>query len=101
MGNPNLPGGRWHAQKIAQCFNTRRSWLRAALAPDTATLLEILSWAPMHHTDVNASKRFAITHDAAVVFRGELFNLFNNVNFNNPNGTVGNGKAVIVRNRLT
>jgi hypothetical protein len=38
-------------------------------------------------TDISAFKTFPIYREAALQFRGEVFNAFNNVNMNNPNGT--------------
>lgn len=43
------------------------------------------------NTDISAFKRFAIVHESDLLFRGEIYNLFNNVNLSNPNGTMGNG----------
>jgi hypothetical protein len=38
--------------------------------------------------DFSAFKNFAITEHARLQFRGELFNLANQVNFNNPNAVL-------------
>jgi hypothetical protein len=40
-------------------------------------------------TDISAFKRFAIYRGSSLVFRSELFNLFNRTNLGNPNGTLG------------
>jgi hypothetical protein len=38
-------------------------------------------------TDLSAFKSFPFYQEAALQFRGEVFNVFNNVNMNAPNST--------------
>jgi hypothetical protein len=40
------------------------------------------------NTDLAAIKNFHLTERLPAQLRGEFFNVFNNVNFNNPDGTV-------------
>ena len=44
------------------------------------------------NTDISAFKKFAIYKESNLLFRGELFNLFNNVNLGNPTATLSNAK---------
>src|SRR5262249_35828880 len=41
------------------------------------------------NTDLGVIKSTNITEQVKLQFRAEFFNVFNNVNFNNPGGTVG------------
>ncbi len=41
-------------------------------------------------TDISAFKRFSLFDRASLLYRAELFNLFNRTNLGNPNGTLGN-----------
>lgn len=43
------------------------------------------------NTNLSAFKSFALVHESNLLFRAEIYNLFNNVNLSNPNGTLGNG----------
>jgi hypothetical protein len=38
------------------------------------------------NTDLSAFRTIPIWHEETLQLRGEIFNLFNNVNLNNPNG---------------
>lgn len=42
-------------------------------------------------TDLGVSKNFRFTNDMGVQFRAEFFNIFNTVNFGNPNTSVNSG----------
>ena len=45
----------------------------------------------LYSLDMGIFKNFRITEQASVQFRAEFFNIFNQVNFNNPNTTVTGG----------
>jgi hypothetical protein len=88
VGNPSLGGGRSRTQKIAEYFDTAAF---AAPPPDTPygnSPRNPLVGPGYVDTDISAFKRFAISETSDLLFRGEIFNTFNNVNLNNPNGTV-------------
>jgi len=90
IGNPLLGSGRSRSQKIAEFFNTA-----AYALPGTGNLYgnsrrnSLLSPGYVD-TDLSAFKRFAVYGESDLLFRGEIFNTFNNVNLNAPNGTLGN-----------
>jgi hypothetical protein len=44
------------------------------------------------NTDFSAFKSFTAWKESSLQFRGEIFNLFNNVNLNNPNATMTSPK---------
>jgi hypothetical protein len=91
IADPRIPGARTHAQKIAQYFNTAAFVAPAANSGPGNAHRDPVVGPGYINTDVSAFKRFALFDHSDLLFRGELFNLFNNVNFGNPNGTVGNG----------
>lgn len=89
-GNPRLGSGRSRSQKIAGFFNTA-----AYALPTTGNLYGNSRRNPLLspgyvNTDLSAFKRFAIYGERNLLFRAEMFNAFNNVNLNAPNGTLGN-----------
>lgn len=42
----------------------------------------------LYETDLSVSRKFSLTEHLGLQFRGEIFNLFNHANFNNPNPVV-------------
>jgi hypothetical protein len=86
IGNPSLGGGRSRSAKIKEFFNT------AAFAPvpvGTATGLgnaqfDAIIGPGTKGNSLAASKSFAVWKENKVQFRADAFNLFNNVNLNNP-----------------
>jgi len=81
-GSAMLPGGS-HGQMIAQYFNL------AAFAPNAPGTFgssgkNILRGPRLFNTDVSLLKNFRITERTSVQFRSEFFNVFNNVNFKQP-----------------
>ena len=82
-GNATLPTGRSHGQLIAEYFNV------AAFVPNAVGTFgnsgkNVLRGPRFFNTDLSLIKDFRITERAAVQFRSEFFNVFNNVNFNQP-----------------
>jgi TonB-dependent receptor-like protein len=91
VGNPVLSGDRPRSQLIAQYFNT------AAFATVSAGQLygnagrNILQGPAAVNWDISAFKIFPVTEHQAVQFRADIFNVFNQVNFSNPNTTFSSG----------
>lgn len=82
--DPMLDTGRPHGQLIAWYFNT------AAFGPNAVGMFgnsgkNILRWPRFFDVDFGATKRTEIREGMGLEFRAEFLNLFNNVNFNNPN----------------
>jgi Carboxypeptidase regulatory-like domain/TonB-dependent Receptor Plug Domain len=87
IGDPNLPGGRSRGQQVAQFFNT------AAFLPNKTGQFgnlarNALRGPGLAQTDVGIFKNFRFKESYKIQFRTELFNALNQVNFNNPVGTV-------------
>jgi hypothetical protein len=86
-GNPSLPGGRTRGQMIAEYFNV------AAFAPNQTGQFGNLSRNALRspglsNTDIGIFKNFRFNESYKVQFRAELFNAFNQVNFNAPSSVV-------------
>ena len=87
LGGPaQLAFDRSHSDMIAQWFDTSKF---AANAPGTfgSSGKNILSGPRFFNSDIGLLKNTRLTERASFQFRAEFFNIFNNVNFNNP-GTV-------------
>ncbi|HEY3939787.1 MAG TPA: TonB-dependent receptor [Bryobacteraceae bacterium] len=88
VANPILDSGRPTSQVISEFFNT------AAFAALPAGQLygsagrNILVGPSAVDWDVSAFKAFSITEHQSLQFRTDLFNVFNEVNFSNPNTTL-------------
>jgi hypothetical protein len=89
VGDPSFGGGRSRSQKIAGYFNTAAFAVPAAGTPYGDSPRNPLIGPGYVNTDISAFKRFAIYEQSTLLFRAEIFNVFNNVNLNNPNGTLG------------
>ena len=87
VANPSLGGGRSRSQKIAEYFNTAAFALPAPNTPYGNSPRNPLIGPGFVNTDISAFKRFAIYEKSNLLFRGEIFNTFNNVNLSNPNAT--------------
>lgn len=85
-GNPFLDTSRSRSQLINEYFNT------AAFGATTGlygTAGRNLIYGPGSvNWDFSAFKNFSVTESKTVQFRAELFNLFNQVNLNNPNAVL-------------
>ena len=87
VGNPELSGDRGRAEKIAQYFNT------AAFAPNAIGTFGNVGRntmiGPMSSTtSLGLFKNFRLLERASLQLRGELFNVFNQVNLGNPVNSV-------------
>ena len=91
IANPRLSGGRSRTAKISQFFNTAAFAVPAANSGPGNSPRDPIVGPGYVDTDLSAFKRFALMRESDLLFRGEIYNLFNNVNLSNPNGTVGNG----------
>jgi hypothetical protein len=58
-------------------------------------------WGPgLQSWDTTFSKNFAISEQRHFQFRGDLFNLFNHVNYNPPDGGAGNSTFGVITSAL-
>ena len=88
LGQARL-SGQSHAQEIQQFFKTSL-FVRNAIGTYGNSGKDILLGPRSFNTDLSLIKDTNITERAKLQFRAEFFNLFNNVNFSNPGGTLGN-----------
>ncbi|QHN03582.1 hypothetical protein FTO74_09520 [Granulicella sp. WH15] len=87
VGNP-FRGGLNRAQKIQGFFNTAAFAQVPAGTPYGNTARNSLFGPGLVNTDFSGFKNFPAWRESTVQFRAEVFNLFNNVNLSNPNGTL-------------
>jgi len=91
IGNPNLPGGRSHAQMVAAYFNPA-AFKTNALGTYGNTPRMFLTGPGYEDIDLAVLRSFPIPVKSAesqrLEFRAESFNLANRVNFSNPTATV-------------
>jgi hypothetical protein len=88
VGNPVLDNSRPRSQLINQYFLTTAF---AALPSNQlygSAGRNILIGPGSVNWDISAFKSFAVTEHQAVQFRADIFNVFNQVNFGNPNTTL-------------
>lgn len=83
-GDILLASDRSHGEMIKQYFNTD-AFVTNATGTFGTSGKNILRGPRYFNTDVGVTKRTSITETIRVEFRGELFNIFNNVNFTSPN----------------
>ncbi len=88
VGNPILTGSRSRRQKIAEYFNTAAFAQVPANVPYGNAKRDPLVGPGTVNTDLSGFKTFALWKETNLQFRGEVFNVFNNVNLNNPNGVL-------------
>ena len=84
IGNPYLPGGRSRAAVIKSYFNTAAFAAVPAGTPYGNTQFDAVFGPKFVNTDLSAFKTFPVYKEASLQFRAEVFNVFNNVNLNNP-----------------
>jgi len=87
VGNPILPGGRGRVDTKNQFFNTAAFASLPLGTPYGNAQFDMLYGPKYINTDLSAFKTFQIYHETNLQFRGDVFNVFNNVNMNNPNST--------------
>jgi len=80
--------GLSHAEMVDRFFNTSL-FKTNAIGTFGNTGRNILHGPRFFNTDLGLIKNTGITERLKVQFRSEFFNIFNNVNFSNPGGTVG------------
>ena len=88
-GNAQLSFDRSHPDMIASWFDTTKF---VANAPGTFgnSGKNILRGPRSFNSDVGILKNTRLTERFGLQFRAEFFNIFNNVNFNNPGTVVSN-----------
>jgi hypothetical protein len=96
IGNPNLPGGRSHAQ-VAKAYFNKGAFTANALGTYGDTSRMFLTGPGYSDIDLAITRSFGIPlksreHDR-LEFRAESFNLANRVNFSNPNATISSSSA--------
>jgi hypothetical protein len=80
--------GLSHAQMVDRFFNTSL-FVSNAVGTFGNSGRNILRGPRYFNTDLGLIKNTNITEQVRLQFRAEFFNVFNNVNFNNPGSTVG------------
>jgi hypothetical protein len=92
-GNPySLTGSRTQAQEIAEFFNTAAFAKVPAGVPYGNAGRDVLIGPGAMTWNAAAMKDFALPREGMrLQFRTDFFNLFNDVNFSNPNLTLTNG----------
>jgi hypothetical protein len=88
VGDPRFPGGRGRAQKIAEFFNTAAFAQVPAGVPFGNTGRNSIVGPGVVNTDFSAFKNLPAWRESSFQFRAEFFNLFNNVNLENPVATL-------------
>lgn len=96
IANPLLPGGRSRANKIARYFNTDAFVRVPAGVPYGNAARNMLTGPGFIDTDLSVFKQFPIWKEGLLQLRGEIFNLFNNVNLSNPGGVLGSEKFGVI-----
>jgi hypothetical protein len=92
IANPVLPGRRSRQEKIQEFFNTNAFEQLPANVPYGNVGRNTLIGPGTVNTDFSAFKSFPVWRETNLQFRGEIFNLFNNVNLNNPNSVMTSPK---------
>jgi hypothetical protein len=81
-------GDRSHGQMVSEYFTTSL-FVPNAIGTFGNVSKNNLYGPGMFRVNLGILKDFSIMEKAAVQFRAEFFNVFNNVNFNNPGNTLG------------
>lgn len=87
ISQARLDPGRPHGQLIQEYFNPA-VFVPNALGTFGNSGKNILRGPGMFDTDFGAIKNTKVTERLSVQFRAEFFNLFNNVNFNQPDNSI-------------
>lgn len=88
-GNPNLDTGRPRNDQVFAYFNTS-VFVRPPEGQFGNSGRNIIVGPGFRQTDLAVNKKFQFPRErlGRIEFRSEIYNLFNNVNFNNPNNTL-------------
>ncbi|MGH9663245.1 MAG: TonB-dependent receptor domain-containing protein, partial [Bryobacteraceae bacterium] len=89
-GDVALSGGRSRAEQINEFFNTA-AFVSAAGLYGTAGRNPLYGPGSVNW-DLSAFKEFVLHENHHLQFRADFFNVFNEVNFGNPNGTLSSPK---------
>jgi hypothetical protein len=92
IGNPHLPSGRGRIATIKAFFNSSAFATPPPGIPYGNTPFNLLYGPRYVGTDLSAFKTFPIEQKVTLQFRGEVFNVFNNVNLIAPQSAL-NGPA--------
>ena len=98
IGNPILSGGRSRTDKIHAYFNTAAFAQLPALPPTSTSVQRSMLYGNtgrnsligpgLANTDLSGFKNMPAWRESYFQFRAEFFNIFNQVNFTNPNGVL-------------
>jgi hypothetical protein len=90
IGDVALSGDRSRAEQIREFFNTE-AFVSAAGLYGTSGRNPLYGPGSVNW-DISAFKEFALYENHHLQFRADFFNVFNEVNFGNPNGTLSSPK---------
>jgi hypothetical protein len=88
VGSPFLPGGRSRQAISQEFFNPAAFAAPPAGTPYGNAQFDMLFGPRYVDTDLSAFKTFPIGEKVNLQFRGEVFNVFNNINMNAPNSNL-------------
>ena len=94
--NPNVSGGRSHAQQIAGFFNTA-CFARPPLYVYGNEGRNVVTGPGTQLWDFSIAKNTPLSERVGLEFRSEFFNIFNNVNFDYPNASFGTAQFGTIR----
>ncbi|HXJ44201.1 MAG TPA: hypothetical protein VNH18_33245, partial [Bryobacteraceae bacterium] len=92
VGNPYLSSDRSRGEVINQSFNTAAFTLNAPGTFGTSPR-NVLRGPRFFNTDLSLQKSFRLGEERRVQFRGDFFNLFNNVHLNAPGANVSSAST--------
>ena len=82
-GQPNLGSDRPHGDMVAQYFDTTK-FVPNAVGTFGNSGKNIIRGPKFFNADIGVMKNIPVHERMTIQFRGEFFNIFNNVNFNSP-----------------
>ncbi len=88
IGGPAMLSGQSRAAFLQEAFNVS-AFVPNAIGTFGNSGKNILRGPRFFDTDMGLLKNFAVVERVAVQFRAEFFNVFNNVNFSNPQNYLG------------
>ncbi len=90
--NPNLSSGRSHGQLIQEYFNVN-AFSENALGTFGSSGKNILRGPRSFNTDASLIRNIKLKERLHLELRAEFFNVFNNVNFSQPNNYLSSGAS--------